>query len=598
MEEETKVKNVFWNVLKEEWAYLGNRKKFFVFYLFLFSLAGIITLFIPLVIGTIFNSIQEEITSDAELRKLLLLISLLLVIDVSFWVFHGIARVLEQRTGFFVHRNYVNTKIKRVLELPILWHKDNHSGDTIDKINRADESLTGFSQHTTSSIVYAALNILGSLTILFFIDASIAGFALVFSVLILFIIIKIDKKLIGYYRELNKYSNKLSAVVFDYISNIFTVITLRLKGNVSQEVDEKIMVSYGTEKKAIFLNETKWGFASISLSLMIVLVLGYKAYTDYHATGIILVGTLYMLYGYLDKVGNTFFSFAQIYGGIVRTSARISGAKSIDEEFKKVEDEVKVNLPFDWKEIELKKVEFSYTKDGKKKHLGNVNIKFRRGQKIALIGESGSGKSTILSIIRGLYEPKEGYVYCDGRKLDRGFARLKHRVTLIPQDPEIFNNTIGYNITMGTKTSKEDLEKVIDMAQFRKVLDRLEKGLKTNVMEKGVSLSGGEKQRLALARGLLAGKKSDIILMDEPTSSVDSINELRIHEHLLSEFKNKTIISSIHRLHLLNKFDYVYMFDDGKIVGEGTTSQIRKLPKFMSIWRKYNLEKRKEEKEN
>ena len=136
------------------------------------------------------------------------------------------------------------------------------------------------------------------------------------------------------------------------------------------------------------------------------------------------------------------------------------------------------------------------------------------------------------------------------------------------------------------------------MAQFEKVIQRLDKGLKTNVLEKGVSLSGGEKQRLALARGLLAVKDSDIVLMDEPTSSVDSMNEMRIHESLFSEFKDKVIISSIHRLHLLNKFDYIYMFDNGKIIGEGTINEIRKNPKFMNIWRRYNLEKTREKKEN
>jgi|TARA_Y100000034_G_scaffold122476_1_gene167963 ABC-type multidrug transport system fused ATPase/permease subunit len=594
MEKEENEINIFWNVLKEEWIYLGNRRKIFILYLFLFIIAGAIALTVPLIIGLIFNTIQENITSDADLKKLLFMIFLLLVVDVVFWIFHGTGRILEQKTGFIVHKNFVNTKIRRVLELPTLWHKDHHSGDTIDKINRADGSLTEFSQHITFGIVYAILNIFGSLIILFFVDPIIAGFALIFSMLILFIIMKIDKKLMGYYRELNKYSNKLSSVIFDYISNIFTVITLKLKKNVSEEINERIMVSYETEKKAILLNEFKWSFGTIALSLMVVLALSYKAYTEYNSTGIILIGTLYILYSYLDKVGDTFFRFAQIYGGIARTSSRISGVKLIDDEFKKVKEEIKMNLPYEWNEIELKNVEFSYENKGKKKNLKDINLKIKRGQKIAFIGESGSGKSTILAILRGLYPVDKGYVYCDGKKLDHGFTRLKHHVTLIPQDPEIFNNTIGYNITMGLRTNKNEIEKAINMAQFGKVVERLEKGLKTNVLEKGVSLSGGEKQRLALARGLLAAKKSDIVLMDEPTSSVDSVNELKIHENLFSEFKDKIIISSIHRLHLLKNFDYIYMFDNGKIVGEGTINEIKKHTKFMSIWRKYMLEKEKD----
>ena len=398
---------------------------------------------------------------------------------------------------------------------------------------------------------------------------------------------KFDKKLRGYYKELNVYSNKVSAAVFDYVSNIFTVITLRLKKTVAQEINDRLMASHDTNKKAVVLNEIKWGFGDLAISLMTVVVLIFKAYTDYASEGVIMIGTLYILYGYLERAGGTFQRFAQIYGEIVRYDARLVGARPIEEAFEKVKNEVGEKLPPNWEKIELKNFDFKYDQEGEKKHLSKVNISFKRGQRIALIGESGSGKSTILSLMRGLYPPDKGDVYCDGKKLNHGPSRLKQHITLIPQDPEIFNNTIKYNITMDLKVKKEHLEKVIDMAQFGKVVDRLEKGLNTNVLEKGVSLSGGEKQRLALARGILAARKSEILLLDEPTSSVDSLNEMRIHEALFRVFRKKTIISSIHRLHLLKNFDYIYMFDKGKIIAEGTFDEMKKTPKFKKVWEKY-----------
>ena len=133
---------------------------------------------------------------------------------------------------------------------------------------------------------------------------------------------------------------------------------------------------------------------------------------------------------------------------------------------------------------------------------------------------------------------------------------------------------------MDISTKKEELDKAIDLAKFRKVLNRLENGLDTNVLEKGVSLSGGEKQRLAFARGILAAKSSDIVLMDEPTSSVDSLNETKIYESVFKVFKTKTIISAIHKLNLLTKFDYIYLFENGKIIAEGTLEEIKKNAKF------------------
>lgn len=580
------------NTIKTEWGYLGRRRKIFIFYTLLFTIAGIIDLATPYVIGTIFNSIQKSITTEEELWSLIFKISLLLVITVLFWMFHGVARVLETTTGFFVRKNYVNDKIRVVLKLPIEWHKENHSGDTIDKINRASGALEDFSSQFTFQIIYGIISFLGSIIILLFIDFKIGIFTFLFSALTLFAISKIDKNLNKKYMELNKYNNKLSATIFDYISNIITVITLRLKKTVSQEIDTKQTDSYKTYKSSVIINEVKWGFASIVIQVMVVGSLIYRAYSEYTITGAILIGTLYMLYGYLNNVGQTFYKFADLYGNIIRINARIVGAYPLDEEYRKLGEIETSRLPKNWKEISLKNISFTYDREGKINHLENINFDFKRGQKIALVGESGSGKSTILSLIRGLYKIDKGEVYCNGEPLPGRINCLKDQVTLIPQEPEIFNNTFRYNITMNLPATEGELNKVISMSQLKPVLERLPNGLNTSVMEKGVSLSGGEKQRLALARGLLAAEKSDIVLLDEPTSSVDSLNEIKIHENVFEEFKNKTIISSIHRLHLLDRFDYIYLFLKGKIIGQGTFEEMKRNPLFSKMWRKYNQEKR------
>ncbi|MBS3094681.1 ABC transporter ATP-binding protein [Candidatus Pacearchaeota archaeon] len=591
--EEDKIRrtNPIINVLKTEWINLGNRKKTFVFYMLFFLISAIIGLLTPLVIGSIFNSIQSTIGSNQEFKKLIFLIFLLLGIELIFWMFHGTARVFEGITGFYVHRNYTNDKISKILELPVKWHKDNHSGNTIDKINRGRNSLANFSQDYTYRLVYVLVRIFASLVILFFVDFKIAAFALIFSSILLMGVMSVDRYLRKNYRDLNKFSNKLGASVFDYLSNIVTVITLRLKKTVSKEIDSCLMASYPTHKKVVIINELKWAFGSIAITAMTVMVLVYKAYSDYYSSGIILIGTLYILYSYLEKAGDAFFQFGELYGDIVKTNARIEGAYSIDEEFNKIKSSLKNKIPTNWKEIEIKNLNFSYDEEWKKNNLQDINLKFIKGKKIAFVGESGSGKSTVLALLRGLYPSQDGEIYCDKEKMKDGFEKLKNNITLIPQDPEIFNNTIKYNITMDLPAKKEELEKVIEMAQFKKVVERLEKGLDTNVLEKGVSLSGGEKQRLALARGLLAARNSDIILLDEPTSSVDSLNEMKIHENIFKNFKNKTIVSSIHRLHLLNKFDYIYLFEKGKIIAEGNINEIRTHPKFRYLLNKYGLNK-------
>ena len=576
------------NVFKTEWEHLGKRKKIFVLYTGLFIIAGIIDLMTPLVLGTIFNKAQDQITSQAELSSLIYTIFLLLAINIFFWLFHGTARVLEQRTGFFVHRNYVNSKIEKVLELPIKWHKDHHSGSTIDKISKSGAAISTFSRGTTFDIFYAVINLIGAVIILSFFDSRAAILALVFSSFTIYLVYKIDLRLNRQYKEINIYGNKAAAKIYDYISNVITVITLRLKQTVKKEIDDSLMASYKVEKKNVVLNELKWWGASASIAVMTVLVLSLKAYTDYNTTGVIKIGTLYILYGYLALVGQTFYRFASLYGDIVRYSSSIYNAKQIEDAFDKVKVETKESLPQNWREISLRNVSFNHDKGQSRLHLENVNINLRRREKIAFVGTSGSGKSTLLALLRGLIKPESGKTIVNGKHLDNGFDKIRHAVTLIPQDPEIFNNTMEYNISMGLTTNKSDLNKAIKMAQFKEVANRLPKGLQTNVLEKGVSLSGGEKQRLALARGLLAAKNSEIVLMDEPTSSVDTVNEIKIYDQIMQEFKDKTVISAVHKLHLLKKFDYIYIFNKGKIIAEGTLPELKNNPIFARVWEKYH----------
>jgi ATP-binding cassette subfamily B protein len=575
-------------MIKTEWQYLGKNKRKFIFYVILFIIAGAISLVSPWLIGSIFNSIQNgEINTQQELTKLFFMILLLLVIRIGFWTFHGTGRVIERTVAFDTHKNYANSKIKKILELPVEWHKDNHSGDTIDRINKARSSLFTYSQHSLFQLIYIISEIFGSLIIIFFIDVKIGLFALLFCSGILYAAMRLDRKAKKMYKNINKFGHKLSASIFDYFSNIMTVITLRLKKTVRENLDEKIQIAHDDYTKVAYLTEIKWGLASVLITAMTVTVLIYQSYMSFQSTGIILIGTLFMLYSYLERVGNSFFKFAEFYGEMTSRATDVEAVEPIDEAFEKISEKIKSQLPKNWKQIQLKDLSFTYDKEGNIQHMCGINFSFNRGQKIALIGESGSGKSTILSLLRGLYTPDKVKVFCDGKELKNKIETLKQSITLIPQDPEIFNETIRYNITMDMFNKPGDLQKAIQMAQFSDVVARLRNGVNTSVLEKGVSLSGGEKQRLALARGLLAAKSSDIILLDEPTSSVDSINEKKIHNNIFKEFKNKTIISSIHRLHLLDKFDYIYMFDKGKIIGQGTFEELKNNPNFRKIWEKY-----------
>ena len=168
----------------------------------------------------------------------------------------------------------------------------------------------------------------------------------------------------------------------------------------------------------------------------------------------------------------------------------------------------------------------------------------------------------------------------------QGLDQLNETVTLFPQEPEIFENTLAYNITLGLPFEEEEIRRVIESAHFSEVIKELPQGLESDIREKGVNLSGGQKQRLALARGILAARDSDLVLLDEPTSSVDPRTEAMIYEGLFAAFSEKALVSSMHRLHLLNRFDYVYVLRNGRIADEGTFEYLRDhSPLFQELWR-------------
>jgi ABC-type multidrug transport system fused ATPase/permease subunit len=170
----------------------------------------------------------------------------------------------------------------------------------------------------------------------------------------------------------------------------------------------------------------------------------------------------------------------------------------------------------------------------------------------------------------------------DGREAP--FAMLSTLTTLVPQDPEIFENTLRYNIAFGI-AEETGLNEAVEMACLDPVIAPLPEGLDTDIREKGVNLSGGQKQRLALARGLFAARDSSILLLDEPTSSLDPVTEAIVYDRIFTGFAHAGIVSSVHRLHLLSRFDYIYVMENGRVIEEGSFADlIGRKGKLHEMW--------------
>ena len=323
--------------------------------------------------------------------------------------------------------------------------------------------------------------------------------------------------------------------------------------------------------------------------IYVVITLGY-VYQHWEVGKVFLVGGLVTLLGYVNNFTSVFHDVAWLYTQIIQHNTDVQTARSIAEAYKAHHRAEAVEpLPENWQNLVIKNLNFShqevYQAQSQSQALHQLEVHIQKGKRIAFIGESGSGKSTLLALLRGLYEAEAGTkITLDGKEISN-WGTIAQSVTLFPQEPEIFENTIAYNITLGLPFDENDMQEVCNIAHFSDVVAQLPNGLQSNIQEKGVNLSGGQKQRLALARGVLAARSAQIILLDEPTSSVDPKTELLIYQKMFEAFAEKAVLSTLHRLHLLTYFDYVYVLQKGHIVAHGSFEDLLEhSPVFQELW--------------
>ena len=206
--------------------------------------------------------------------------------------------------------------------------------------------------------------------------------------------------------------------------------------------------------------------------------------------------------------------------------------------------------------------------------LQNINLKIKGKSKVALVGSSGGGKSTILNLIPRFYDPKEGYISIDNQKIsDVSLETLRKEIALVSQDIILFDDTIKNNLIFGNyKANDEEIQNACIKANCHNFISSMKEGYNTIVGENGVKLSGGQKQRISIARAIL--KNSSIILLDEATSALDTESEKIVQEAMNNLSENKTTVTIAHRLSTIKNSDLIYVIDKGRIVEKGTHEQL------------------------
>ncbi|CAM3634724.1 ABC transporter ATP-binding protein [Vibrio aquimaris] len=245
---------------------------------------------------------------------------------------------------------------------------------------------------------------------------------------------------------------------------------------------------------------------------------------------------------------------------------RINSLLSLDEELRPTST-INPFKPNSQVEVSIENVNFSYNEESRV--LNHLNLHIPAGKKVALVGTSGGGKSTLIQLLLGVYHQDSGIIKYNGKTTEEiGFDTIRKNIAVVLQQPILFNDTLRHNLTLGSDFEDAALWNALEIAQLDNVTSELKEGLDTPIGRNGIRLSGGQKQRLAIARMLLSNPK--FVILDEATSALDTSTESSLHQALTAFLDGRTTLIVAHRLSAVKQADLIYVLEDGQVTQAGT----------------------------
>lgn len=453
-----------------------------------------------------------------------------------------------------------------VARLPLSFHREKKVGEIVSSITRAADHLKGVVGDTIFWIMPRFLTVFIGLTIMFFIEWRLALGTIIFFILSILVAVTRTSLLVKDQKVLNKKFDESGGLLNDFLFNMQTIKSSGAEGFAKSKIESLYKTGVGPAYKEV---SKKWEntefLQEVIFSLGFVAVFSYAIFLL--TKNEITQGTLIMFLGYLNLTRTPLRFILWQWLSLQRGVAAIKKAWGFfDLEQERYNSEGKILDEVKGK-IEYKNVSFSYKeRDGV---LRGINLVALPGEKIALVGGSGEGKSTTVDLLSLYFIADKGKILIDGvdiKKLNLEF--LRSIIAYVPQEIILFNDTIKNNILYGKpNASLKEVEKAARAAHISSFIDNLPQKYNTLVGERGIKLSTGQKQRLAIARAIIRNPK--ILVLDEATSSLDVKSEKAIQEALENLTENKTTFIIAHRLSTVRKADKILVLEGGKIVEQG-----------------------------
>ncbi|MCC6953436.1 MAG: ABC transporter ATP-binding protein [Deltaproteobacteria bacterium] len=578
----------FSHLLQGSWEATQDERPRFYLFVVLFILAYSLSLLEPWAIAYTLDAFTQYGLTDEGFRIGAMGMVAYIVLRLVYSFFHHLARYVQNRVAYSARMFTLSRVFDALLRFPLRWHISHHSGETLSKLHRSAGAIDNMIGTFVWQFIEGSVKVIFAGIAIFTLDFWVATNVLAMSALTIILMIVFNRELTNRIRKNNTFGNKLNRIVVDYLVNVVTVKTLSVEESARRHLREQRNEGLVLSQRISKFMELKWGATGVGYAFVIGTSLMIYFYQRVGSGEAFLVGPVYVLISYLDRIFQAIGSFTGYYSGLTEAATAYEDATDVLQNSSKlpVRTDRSEALRTGWNTASLRELHFSYI-PGENLGLNNVRFDFRRGEKIALVGQSGSGKSTLLKILAGLIEP-DSYALSTDIQPSLGLDTFVQTCLLIPQEPEIFSETVIYNLTMGEEFDPREVSFFVSLCKLDLLLGKLSNGWDTNLEEKGLNLSVGEKQRLALARGLLRASRKEVILLDEPTSSLDPKTEKEIFLGLLYHFANRTVISSCHRLNLIPLFDKIVFMSQSAILEVGSFGElIDKRGYFYRAWDDY-----------
>ncbi|QNE01004.1 ABC transporter ATP-binding protein [Vibrio vulnificus] len=433
------------------------------------------------------------------------------------------------------------------------------------------ETIDQFIGSTLAKFVISLLTVIGTAGVLLWLEWRLGLFILLVNPIVIYFSRKLGSKVKHLKKRENQAFEQFQNRLVETLDGIYQLRAANKEREFLSELKQ--------QADQVRLNADKYAWQSEAAGRVsfLLFLLGFELFRAVAMLMVLFsdltIGQIFAVFGYLwfmltpvQELLGIQFSWYSAKAAL----ARINALLELEEEYR---PESKVNPFTDGKEIDVSVENVSFSYNSETTVLNQLNLRIPAGKKVALVGASGGGKSTLIQLLIGVYRQDSGVIrYNNESSDDIGFELIREKIAVVLQQPILFNDSLRHNLTLGGDYDESALWQALEIAQLQDVISQLTAGLDTQVGRNGIRLSGGQRQRLAIARMLLSDPQ--FVILDEATSALDTATEAALHRALNEYLKGKTTLIVAHRLSAVKQADLIYVLEDGQVTQSGTHSEL------------------------